>query len=66
MTDTDKPLTDQEEADSFRKRFNSMAMPIVGLMQEAVRKGFALGFNIALTPDGKPSLTCDVSKVTKL
>lgn len=58
-------MTDKEYADDVRKRFNSMALPIVGLIQEVLRKGFAIDFSIRVT-DNKPDVRCDITKVTKL
>lgn len=58
-------MTDKEQADDFRKRFNSIALPLVGLLLEAERKGFNLSFTIAVK-NGKPDLNIEVSKVTKL
>jgi DNA polymerase I-like protein with 3'-5' exonuclease and polymerase domains len=58
-------MTDKEQADEFRKKFNSMALPLVGLLMEVERKGFSISFNIAVR-DGKPDLKCDIAKVTKL
>lgn len=58
-------MSDKEQADDLRKRFNSMALPIVGLLQECDRKGFVMSFGINVK-DGKPDLRCDISKVTKL
>lgn len=58
-------LTDKEQADEFRKKFNSMALPIVGLLLEAERKGFSLSFNIAVR-NGKPDINIEVARVTKL
>ena len=58
--------TDQENAEDFRKRFASMALPIVGLLQEITRKGYACNFHIRLTPENKPDIGIEISRVTKL
>lgn len=58
-------MDDKQQAADFRKRFEAMAVPICGLLAEVEKKGFGCSFKIGVVA-GKPDVSIDITKVTRL